>query len=532
MSDTTTLSNTLAFVAATYLLHSTLLLSACWMLFKMSRVSSHFLVERMWKLAAVLGLMTASLQMWIGASSETEGNQPDGAAVRVALAEHNVAGAEYSALSAAVVEDSPSDAPDAALFPRSAELSQEQPRVSAEVIDQSRHHAPHDESGAASGLVDQASDPMMPSSTLGRFQHAEHDGYFDASAAEASSPIVEVVSAPELTWWNVLRTTWPWLTSLVAIALSACVIAGGVLLAFQSLRLRTRFATARLLKEGPARRTLDRFLKRNRVRRRVRLLASAKHTEPVTYGLFAWTIVLPESTEEQLSKDELKALLAHEVAHLVRGDVWWLWIGRVLCTCLAFQPLNWIARRKWQQAAEYLCDDWAVERGVRSLSLARCLTQIAEWRYGRQACSVGLAAGGTKATLVQRVERLVQENRQADVWTKPPRRRLLTMGAALAVVGLAGFAPRVALPLAAVSERAANEADEETTRDWRALEEELLELEADLERVNELLRNHRPPASGSVDDAHDYIQNLNRRAAALRARREHIASLFGKDSER
>ncbi len=70
-------------------------------------------------------------------------------------------------------------------------------------------------------------------------------------------------------------------------------------------------------------------------------------TEPFACGLLRWTIVLPAGIEQRLSGSEMKALLAHEVAHLVRRDPWWLWLGEVLCTCLAFQPLNFLARRRW-----------------------------------------------------------------------------------------------------------------------------------------------------------------------------------------
>jgi hypothetical protein len=51
MSDAIALSNMLATFAATYLLHSTVLLSMCWLSLKLTRATSHFLVERTWKLA-------------------------------------------------------------------------------------------------------------------------------------------------------------------------------------------------------------------------------------------------------------------------------------------------------------------------------------------------------------------------------------------------------------------------------------------------------------------------------------------------
>jgi beta-lactamase regulating signal transducer with metallopeptidase domain len=120
----------------------------------------------------------------------------------------------------------------------------------------------------------------------------------------------------------------------------------GVLIAVQSFRLRSRFSQSKELQDGMARLALDRFLKQNKIRSKIRLLSSVKQKEPVAYGIFVWTIILPEKIEQRLNKEELKSLLAHEVAHLVRGDVWWLWIGRVLCSCLAFQPLNLLARRR------------------------------------------------------------------------------------------------------------------------------------------------------------------------------------------
>ena len=534
MSEAMALSNSLAVFVATYLLHSTVLLSACWVALKLARANSHFLIERMWKSAAVLGLLTAALQVGLGTWLATGGDpKPGGETVQAD--EPTAAQPQHAALGVGTDSDLLRDSRfdfAATGAPADSELVNEH---TAPPIGFSEGNDPHSqrESGA------KAAPSWQPLSQAGRAPGHSRDNALDAAFDQDASTSSNSVQARNPIWWTTWQTSLPWVTAATSLALASCVVAGGLLLVFQSVRLRSRFASARILKDGPARRTLDRFLKRNRIKRRVRLLASSRHAEPVTYGLVTWTIVLPENTEQRLAGDELKALLSHEVAHLVRGDVWWLWVGRVLCTCLAFQPLNWLARKKWQQASEYLCDDWAVQRGVRPISLARCLTQIAEWRFGQQACELGLAAGGTKATLVQRVERLVKDDSRADVWTKPVRRKLLTLGAAVVVVGFAGFAPRVALPLAIVSDIAdVNETDETATRDWHALEEELLQLEADLQHVTELLRqqtdnSHKHGATNfSRETAEILSENLNRRAASLRARRQYIASLLGKDSKR
>jgi hypothetical protein len=332
---------------------------------------------------------------------------------------------------------------------------------------------------------------------------------------------------------GVARSWLPALLRMCGILAAGGFVSGGFLLAVQTLRLRCRFGRARVL-QGPARAVLDRFLKRHKIRRRIWLLASTRHAEPIAYGLFRWTIVLPEGTEERLDRSELKALLAHEVAHLVRGDVRWLWTGRVLCTCFAFQPLNFLARRHWQQAAEYLCDDWAIERGIHSLSLARCLTRVAEWRFGVETPEIGLAAGGSEATLVQRVKRLVDEAPVRDAWQQPWRRKLLTIGASVTFLAFVGLAPSVALPLSPNSEHPSvasvdsteSPVNESTANSWHALEEELLQLEAELRRLDQL-RSGQQPA-----EVAGHFRNIEKRAASLLARREHVTSLLERDSQR
>ena len=53
-------------LATTYLIHSTILLGSVWLLFKLSRTSSHTLEEKLWRLAGVLGLLTGPLQLFLG----------------------------------------------------------------------------------------------------------------------------------------------------------------------------------------------------------------------------------------------------------------------------------------------------------------------------------------------------------------------------------------------------------------------------------------------------------------------------------
>jgi hypothetical protein len=142
-----------------------------------------------------------------------------------------------------------------------------------------------------------------------------------------------------------------------------------------------------------------------------------------------------------LPPDELRALLAHELAHLVRGDSLWLGISRAVCSCLAFQPLNQLARREWQRAAEFLCDKWAVDRTGTPLALARCLAEVAGWRLAACRSNATLAATGRKTGLVDRIESLL-DARPAPETEAANRARLLAF-AGLTLMVFVWCAPAV-----------------------------------------------------------------------------------------
>lgn len=506
--------------AATYVLHSTVLLATCWLVIRGARVTSHFLTERMWKLATVLGLVTAVLQIGTGvrpiiefAQTASTDTLNDSALIELPEQTSSVSttGSRHSVGSSERLTGSIEN---------------------GDGVESANAYAPTQQFGRTEDEVTAGAliRTTAPSAAPGEPKRADQNGRLRGSQSPSESALVagafnRIIDLPA----NIVQ--------MVSIALTMAFVVGALLLLWKSLWLRRKCLGACVLRDGPARLTLDCFLKRNRIRRRIRLLASSRYTEPFTYGLIGWTIVLPDCTDKRLGPDELKALLAHEVAHLVRGDAYWLWIGQLLCTCLAFQPLNFIARRRWQQSAEYLCDDWAVERGIRSLSLARCLTQIAEWRIGSQPCSIGLAAGGTRATLVQRIERLIEEQQPTDGWAKPVRRRIANVATVFCSVMLIGFAPRVAvLHLTESTAHASSEIQENSDndlsrlpqfeQDWEALHQDLLELETDLGRATHLLER-----SKRYSGMEPLMSNIRRNAMSLCARSKRISLSLGKESE-
>ena len=81
---------------------------------------------------------------------------------------------------------------------------------------------------------------------------------------------------------------------------------------------------------------------------------------PLLWCLGRPVLFVPAGLLESLGPDRWRGVLAHELAHLRRGDHW---VGRLeLVALLAWwwNPLYWIARRRVDFEAELACDAWAL----------------------------------------------------------------------------------------------------------------------------------------------------------------------------
>lgn len=172
------------------------------------------------------------------------------------------------------------------------------------------------------------------------------------------------------------------------------------------------------------------------VRRQVRLTASSAITSPVALG--SSEICLPLAALGELEPAQRRAMLAHELAHLVRRDPQWLVLACVVERLFFFQPLNRLARRGILESAEYLADEWAARRSG-GMPLARCLVKVAEWI---EASPLGVPVAGMaeqRSQLSARVARLLE---RGDA--PPSRGRVAVACSVLGLVATALFAPGVA----------------------------------------------------------------------------------------
>ena len=150
------------------------------------------------------------------------------------------------------------------------------------------------------------------------------------------------------------------------------------------------------------------------LRRRIALRLSAAIGAPLLYGLRRPVVLIPPHWLESLSDAEMRALLAHEVAHVKRRDCFANLLQRLAEIPLFFHPGAWFASRRITGAREELADVWALARSGDPATYARSLAAAAERANARLAvASVGVAEN--KSTLCRRVEEIMNGEQRRRV---------------------------------------------------------------------------------------------------------------------
>jgi beta-lactamase regulating signal transducer with metallopeptidase domain/HEAT repeat protein len=71
-------------------------------------------------------------------------------------------------------------------------------------------------------------------------------------------------------------------------------------------------------------------------------------------------LIVPASLTQNYSADQQRAIVAHELAHLRRGDHWMRVFEIFAAALMWWHPLLWLARRGLREAEEQCCDAWVV----------------------------------------------------------------------------------------------------------------------------------------------------------------------------
>jgi len=194
--------------------------------------------------------------------------------------------------------------------------------------------------------------------------------------------------------------------------------------------------------------TLHRWSERPAGGRAVSLRVSQGVDVPAAVGFLHPSILVPASWPANLEPDELDKIVMHEYSHLRRADDWTAFIQRVAERLFWFNPaMRYIAGRA-NLEREIACDDWVISEYASATSYAECLWRIAQFAHMPAAKSLVPAALVTRAQIVERIEHLMNSERDIVPRIRPAALvAIVPLAAALLVIGVVR-APAITLAAA------------------------------------------------------------------------------------
>ena len=109
------------------------------------------------------------------------------------------------------------------------------------------------------------------------------------------------------------------------------------------------------------------------LKRSVRVFLSHYVKSPLTVGFLKPIILLPFASLNNLSCDQVEAVLLHELAHIKRSDYLFNLLLSVIEVALFFNPFMQLLSRHIKRERENSCDDWVLQFEYNASNYAKAL---------------------------------------------------------------------------------------------------------------------------------------------------------------
>lgn len=146
------------------------------------------------------------------------------------------------------------------------------------------------------------------------------------------------------------------------------------------------------------------------IRKSIQLVESKLTLSPIIIGHLKPIVLFPIGFINNLSIEEIEAILYHELAHIKRND----YLINILITfaqsLFYYHPAIWWLNTQIKKERENCCDDIAVELSGDKLTYVQSLVTAQSLIANSQSLAMGIKGQGFKSNLGKRITRLLSPN--------------------------------------------------------------------------------------------------------------------------
>lgn len=249
--------------------------------------------------------------------------------------------------------------------------------------------------------------------------------------------------SPQTSWRRAIVGAW-----LIGVAISL------VRLGRSHIAARRLVRSAAALENRSLEAILDEVARALGVVTRATIKVTDRVATPLVYGFWSPVILLPVSLVTGAAPETLRVVLAHELWHLRRGDLWQTVAQRLVEAVLFYHPAVWWLSRQTEREREAACDAAAARVVGHGAPVATALLDVASLGVTTPAAAMGFS-GGSLAERVQRLLRPSEQPRVRVAWGGLLAMLLLGLAALLSLTAGTGLVAREVVVAMTPAERVA-----------------------------------------------------------------------------
>jgi beta-lactamase regulating signal transducer with metallopeptidase domain/predicted nucleic acid-binding Zn-ribbon protein len=154
---------------------------------------------------------------------------------------------------------------------------------------------------------------------------------------------------------------------------------------------------------------MEDLTKKLNIKRQIALVESALVSSPVVVGYLKPMILFPLGVINKMNTEEVEAVLAHEIAHIVRHDYVFNVIQSLIEALFYFNPAVWWLSSNIRNERENCCDDIAIQLCGSSMTYAKSLVAVQEMQLFSPNFAMGFA-GQRRNQLFERIQRILNQS--------------------------------------------------------------------------------------------------------------------------